>query len=164
MLSYPYPVLAMAKSKLPVEEREARRSDWLAPAGSLQERRFLEKLASQPGITDKDRALVYAWLSKPDGFEKRNALFWQAAKKQTLGPVVYDMALERHKKLSPDEWLVACLIAQGFKQVEIPSVAGKALSTIEKAIASIKNKIMSDLKYDIETVNPAQIARWFLGL
>jgi hypothetical protein len=107
---------------------------------------------------------VYAYLEKPDGFGERNALFWHAAKKQVLGPVVYDMALERHKKLSPDEWLVACLTAQNLKQEEMVPIIGKSLPTIEKTVASIKNKIMRDLSYDIEAVNLAQITRWFLGL
>jgi hypothetical protein len=162
--SYAYSISVVTKQKPPSNEREERRKNWLAPAGSPQERGLLEKWASQPGLTEKDRALVYAWLSKPDGFEKRNALFWQAAKKEILGPVVYAIALERHRKLSPDEWLVACLIAHGLKQVDIPAMAGKSLPSIEKNIASIKNKIMSDLKYDIETVTVAQIARWFFGL
>jgi len=125
---------------------------------------MFEKLVKQQGLQEKDRALVYAYLAKPEGFAERNALFWHAAKKQVLGPVVYDMALERQKKLSPDEWLVACLIAQGLKQEEIAPIIDKSLPTVEKAVASIKNIIMRDLTYDIEAVNLAQVTRWFLGL
>lgn len=154
----------MAKRKPPSEERRKRRENWLAPAGSVQESRLLEKYASQPEISDKDRALIHAWLDKPDGFERRNALFWQGAKKKILGPVVYDIALERHRVLSPDEWIVACLVAHGVKQVEITSMVGGSLSNIEKTIASIRRKIIQDLKCEIESVTPAQIARWFFGL
>jgi hypothetical protein len=162
---YPYPFPVMAKQKLPPKEREERRKNWLAPAGSLQERRMLEKLARQQELAANDRALVYAYLSKPDGFAERNALFWHAAKKQVLGPIIYDMALERQKNLSPDEWLVACLITQGFKQKEeIAPIIGKSLPTVEKTVASIKHIIMHDLSYDIEAVTLAQITRWFLGL
>lgn len=141
-----------------------RRNNWLAPAGSLQERRMFEKLAKQQGLEEKDRALVYAYLAKPDGFAERNALFWHAAKKQILGPVVYDTALRRHKELSPAEWLVACLISQGFKQDEIASMVVKALPTIEKTIASIKEKIRQEFKYASEAVTLGEIVRWFLGL
>lgn len=160
---YAYPLHVMAKHKLLLREHEERRNNWLAPAGSLQERRMFEKLAKQKGLDDHGQALVYAYLEKPDGFAERNALFWDTAKKQVLGPVIYDMALERHKNLSPDEWLVACLTAQNFKQEEMVPIIGKSVPSIEKTVASIK-KIMRDQTYDVETVNLAQITRWFLGL
>jgi len=147
------------------EQRAERRNNWLAPAGSPQERRMFEKLAKQQALDEKFRALVYAYLAKPDGLAERNALFWQAAKRQVLGDIVYEIALERHRKLSrPNEWLVACLISQGLKQEEIVPIIGQSLSTVEKAVASIKKIVMSDLTYDIEAVNLPQITRWFLGL
>jgi hypothetical protein len=90
----------MPKEKLPSKEREERRNNWLAPTGSLQERRMLEKLAKQQGLSEDDRALVYAYLKKPDGFAERNALFWHAAKKLVLGHIVYETALERHHRSS----------------------------------------------------------------
>jgi hypothetical protein len=151
--------------KITSEDYIERRNNWLAPAGSLQERQMLEKLAKQQGLDEKFRALVYAYLANPDGFAERNALFWQAAKKQVLGNIVYEIALERHLKLSrPNEWIVACLISQGLKQEEIAPIIGMSLPTVEKAVASIKNIIMRDLTYDIEAVNLSQITRWFLGL
>jgi hypothetical protein len=156
--------LPLFPKPISAEEYTERRKNWLAPAGSQRERRFLEKWASQPGLPDKDRALVYAWLAKPDGFEKRNALFWHAAKKQILSPVVYDTALKRHKELSRIEWLIACLIAEGCKQDEIASMADRSLPTIEKTIASIKVKIRQEFKFDNEAVPLGEIVRWFLGL
>jgi len=163
MPPYPYPIPVVAKQKLPSKEREERRNNWLAPAGSLQERRMLEKLAKQKALDEKFRALVYAYLAKPDGLGERNALFWQAAKKQVLGDIVYELALERHHKLNrPNEWIVACLISQGLKQEEIGPIIVKSLATVEKAVASIKEQIMVDL--DIEPVSLTQITRWFLGL
>lgn len=162
MPSYPYAFPVVAKRKLPSKEREERRNNWLAPAGSLQERRMLEKLAKQQALDERFRALVHAYLAKPDGSGERNALFWQAAKKQVLGGIVYGLALERHRKLNPNEWLVACLISQGLKQEEIVPIIAMSLGTVEKAVASIKEKIMVDL--DIESVSLSQIPRWFLGL
>lgn len=154
----------MPKKPLTPEEREERRKNWLAPTGTQQERRFLKKLLVQPGLSNKDRMFLDEWIAKPDGFEKRNMLFWSAAKKSVLGPVVYDMAMERHKKLRPDEWLVACLIAEGIDQKEIALMIGKSLRTVESVIAAIKEIIVQDLQCEIEAVNLAQISRWFLGL
>jgi hypothetical protein len=165
MPSYAYPFRAVAKQKLPPKEREERRNNWLATTGSLQERRMYEKLAKQQGLDEKDRALVFAWLAKPDGFEKRNALFWHAAKRQILGPVVYDMAMERHKKLRPDEWLVACLITEGLNQKEeIAPMMGKSPRAVEYLVAEVKQEIVQDLGCNIEAITITQIARWFLGL
>lgn len=152
------------QKRLTSEEKEKLRNNWLAPAGSAEERRFLKQWASQKEISEEDRALVYAWISKPDGFEKRNEGFWRAAKRSVLGGVVYESAMERQKKLTWDEWLIACLITQGFKQREIATMVGESLSTIEKTIASIKDKIMSDFGYMVEAVKPVTVARWFLGL
>jgi hypothetical protein len=155
----------MAKQKPPLKEREDLRNNWLAPAGSLQERRFLKKLLVQPGLSNKDRILLDEWIAKPDGFEKRNVLFWHAAKSQILGSVVYDMAIERHKRLRPDEWVVACLIAEGLNQKEeIAPMIGKSPRAVEYLVADIKQEIVQDLGCDIEAVTIAQIARWFLGL
>jgi hypothetical protein len=157
--------LSLFPNPITAEERAERRNNWLAPAGSLQERRSLEKWASQQGLGEKDRALVYSWLAKPDGFAERNALFWHAAKRQILGPVFYDMAIERHKRLRPDEWLVACLITEGLNQKEeIAPMIGKSLRTVEYLVVNIKEEIVQDLGCNIEAVTIAQIARWFLGL
>jgi len=125
---------------------------------------MFKKLARQQGLSEDDRALVYAYLKKPDGFAERNALFWHTAKKLVLGPIVYETALERQHKLNPDEWIVACLTAQGFTQEEIAPQLRKSVPTVEKAVASIKHIIMHDLSYDIEAVTLTQITRWFLGL
>ena len=164
MRSYPYPLPVMTKQKLPSKEREERRNNWLAPAGSSEEQRMFKKLGRQHGLSEEDRALVYAYLKKPDGFAERNALFWHTAKKLVLGPILYDTALERQHKLKPDEWIVACLTAQGFTQEEIAPQLGKSVPTVEKTVAAIKHIITRELSYDIEAVTLAQITRWFLGL
>ena len=108
--------------------------------------------------------MVRALLDKPDDLEQRNALFSLAAKKQMLGPVVYDLAMERNTKLIGDEWHVACLRAEGFTQKEIALMIGMSVSSVQKKILSIKQAIALDLHCGDETVNLGVQVRWFLGL
>jgi len=146
------------------EEKESLRKDWLAPAGSPQERRILKKWATQKDLNDNERALIHAWINKPDGFATRNEAFWGTAKKSVLGAVVYDTAMERHKKLNWNEWIVACLTTQGIKQSEIADLLDKSERTVDGIVLNVKQKIFQDLDCDLDSVNSAQIARWFLGL
>ena len=75
------------------------------------------------------------------------------------------MAIERHKRLRPDEWLVAFGITEGLNQKEeIAPMIGKSSRAVEYLVADIKQEIVQDLGCDIEAVTIAQIARWFLGL
>ena len=158
---YPYFKMASQSSS---EEREARQRNWLAPAGSAQERRFMKQLRSAKHLTDKDRAMVNAWLQKPDGFDRRNEMWWHTAKKRLLGEFVYSIAMERHVKLSRSEWHVAYLLSAGYPQTEIATIGGTSLSTIEKTILSIREKITLEYECDIADVTIGQIVRWFLGL
>jgi ribosomal protein L20 len=153
-----------ARKGLTDEEKEGLRKDWLAPAGSPQERRILKRWATQKGLNDTERALIHAWINKPDGFGTRNEAFWRTAKKSVLGGVIYDTAMERHKKLNWNEWIVACLTTQGIKQSEIADLLDKSERTVDGIVLNIKQKIFQDLDCDIESVNSVQIARWFLGL
>jgi hypothetical protein len=146
------------------EEKEGLRKDWLAPAGSPQEKRILKKWATQKGLNDTERALIHAWINKPDGFGTRNEAFWGTAKKSVLGGVIHDTAMERHKKLNWHEWIVACLTTQGIKQSEIADLLDKSERTVDGIVLNIKQKIFQDLDCNIESVNSVQIARWFLGL
>lgn len=70
------------------QARKLHEKDWLAPAGSVQEKQLLKRLAKLKDISKKDRDLIYKWIDNPDEFAKRNALFWQTAEKSVLGPIV----------------------------------------------------------------------------
>lgn len=145
-------------------QKEELRDNWLAPAGSVQEERFLKKWYEQKGLSEKDRALIQEWHKKPDGFAKRNEGFSRIAKKSVLGDVIYGIALERHKKLPRGrEWEVACLIAEGYEGEEIAELMGKHPRTIDGIILKIKQIIVQDLNCEVESVNIAQIALWFRG-
>jgi len=152
------------KRDLREQARKLHEKGWLAPVGSVQEKQFLERWAKQEGLSQKDRDLIYEWIDSPDEFAKRNALFWQAAKRSVLGPVVYETAMERHSTLDDKEWLVACFTAQGMKQEEIMALTHLGDRTIDNIIRSLKTRITQELECDIEINDRVQIARWFLGL
>jgi hypothetical protein len=95
------------------------------------------------------------WLAKPDSDEKRNALFWEAAKKQAYA-AAYQKAQERQKELGSSEWMVAFLLAEGLDREHISAELGIHEDTVDKLIRVVK---------DIACVEtPAHIARWFFGL
>lgn len=111
-----------------------------------------------------DRALILTWIDKPDGLEKRTEGFWRAASKSVLAEVMYETAMERQRKLPLHEWVVGCLITEGIKQEEIADILHKSERTVDKTVLDIKHRIVQELGCDVESVNPLQISRWFLGL
>jgi DNA-binding CsgD family transcriptional regulator len=151
------------KGQLP-KVRNCEEKDWLATRGSEREKQFLKRWAKQKELSDGDRALISEWIDKPDGFEKRNAAFWEAAKKSVLGPVVYSAAMERHSKLNDVEWLVACFTARAIEQKEIARIIAVGERTVDNIVKRIKLKITQELKCDIASVDQLQIACWFFGL
>jgi ATP/maltotriose-dependent transcriptional regulator MalT len=147
------------------EQKQDRRDNWLAPTGSQQEKQFLKRWAQREGLSEANRALIKEWHNTPDGFEKRNTGFSRAAKKSVLGDVVWEAAMERHKKLPRGrEWEVACLTAEGYEQEEIADLMDRSPRTIDGIILDIKRIIVQDLNCEMESVNIAQIALWFRGL
>src|ERR1700676_140979 len=117
---------------------EEHRKNWLAPAGSPQERRILKQLASNRYLSAQDRKMVQAWLDKPNGFEERNNMWFRMAKKKLLGEYVYDMAIARHQSLSPTQWHVAYLISAGYTQPEMVELLKVGLRTIQYTVEDIK--------------------------
>lgn len=114
--------------------------------------RFLKK----HGLSqDEWRDQRMHWLAEPDSFEKRNMMFWEAAKKNAYA-VAYEKAQERQNKLHADEWLVCCLIAEGFGLKEIAKAMKIEEDSVDKLIREIKNKA------GVEKL--AHITRWFFGL
>src|ERR1700733_1849704 len=85
--------------QLQEQARKLHEKDWLAIKGSEREKQFLRRWSKQKGLSEGDLTLISEWIDKPDSFERRNALFWQAAKRSVLGNVVYEAAMERHRKL-----------------------------------------------------------------
>jgi ATP/maltotriose-dependent transcriptional regulator MalT len=152
--SLPKPLTKREKEQRLEQARKLHEKDWLAPAGSVQERQFLQRWAKQTD-SQEQRDLIYKWIKNPDQFAewmkdpdkfgKRNAMFWPVAKKSVLGPVVYETAMERHGKLNNKEWLVACFTAQGMKQEEIGKLIDMSESTVDNVIAVLKRRITQEL-------------------
>jgi hypothetical protein len=157
------PTAIQVKQGLRKQARKLHEGDWLAPAGSVQEKRFLEEWAKHEG-SQEQHDLICKWLDNPNEFAKRHALFQQTAKKYFLGPLVNETARERHNKLDDKEWLVACFTSQGMRQREIAKLTHIGMRQVDNVIRSLKNKIAQELKYHIEVDDRIQIARWFLGL
>jgi hypothetical protein len=152
------------KKELRKQARELHEVDWLAPAGSEREKQFLKSWEKRGGPSTKELALIKEWVHNPDQSAKRNTLFWQAAKKSVLGPVVYGTAIERHRALDDKEWLVACFTAQGMKQEKIAELTHLGERMVDNVIRILKDKIIQELGCDIESVDLPQIACWFFGL
>jgi DNA-binding CsgD family transcriptional regulator len=160
------PLAKTNNKELRKEARELHAKNWLAPAGSVQEKQFLKRWAKVADVSQKDRDLIYQWIDKPDEFAKRNTLFWQAAKKSALGSISYETAMERHRTLDDKEWLVACFTAQGKRQKEIAKLTHIGERMVDNIILRLKDKIIQEgwCDIDIKDVGLAHIARWFFGL
>jgi hypothetical protein len=152
------------KRELREEARQLHEKDWLAPAGSEREKQLLERWARHGGLSPSELAFIKQWIDNPDEFAKRNALFWESAKKSVLGDVVYETARERHRTLDDKEWLVACFTAEGMLQEKIAKLMHIGERMVDNIICSLKDKITLDLACDVERVDRIQIARWFFGL
>jgi hypothetical protein len=147
-----------------LRERRRLENDWLAPAGSEMEKRFLRRWLRHDTLSEEDRRLVLSWIRNPDEFARRDMLFRITAKKSYLGKVVYDTTIERHKNLDSKEFLVACFTAWGIKQKEIAELTHMSDKSVDNTIRSIKDKIGHEYGYDIEINELAHIARWFFGV
>ncbi len=128
-------------------------------AGSERQRRFLKRWINQEPLTDRDRESIREWIDKPDSQKKRDELFWEAAKKSVIGRPDYEIAMERHARLSPRARIVAWAIARGLRRKEIRPLIGKELRTVADCIAEIKEQMAEDNA----SMTLVHIARWFLG-
>jgi DNA-binding CsgD family transcriptional regulator len=152
------------KRELREETRKRHEKNWLAPAGSERERQWLRGWAKRGGLSQKYLQLIHEWLNNPDEFARRNEMFWHAAKKNMMGPVVYETAMERHQQLDATEWLVAYFTVEGVGQKQIASLTHISERTVDNIIRNLKDKITQDLGCDIQSVEIPQITRWFFGL
>lgn len=121
-----------------------------------KERRVSPRFLKRMGLTAEElKERRRHWLAKPDSYEKRNAMFWEAAKKQvyTAAP---EKAQERQKELGSSEWMVACLLAEGLHRKQIAAEMDIHVDTVDKLIRVVKDIAC------VETT--AHIARWFFGL
>jgi FixJ family two-component response regulator len=125
-------------------------------AEPAKERRVSPRFLKRMGLTAEElKERRKHWLAKPDSYEKRNAMCWEAAKKQAYA-AAYDQAQERQKELGSSEWMVACLLSEGVDREQIAAEMAIQVDTVDKLIRVVKEIAC------VET--PAHIARWFFGL
>lgn len=153
------------------QKRETRRAareqlefDWLAPAGSESERQYMTSLLKHGDLSREDRENIFKWMNSPNGFSKRNILFWKAAKKSAIGSVAHARAMERHGKLDDAQWLVAYFTTNGLKQNQIAQRIHLGERAVDNIIQNLKEMIRQEFACEFDSVELAQIARWFLGL
>lgn len=143
--------------------RERQQQDWLASAGSAEEKRLLKNWVKHGALSACEKADIAALIRNPHDDALRNTVFWNSAKESLLGTPIYKTAIERHQSLNDAEWLVACFTARGKRQKEIAALTGLSERMIDNIIRSLKDKIMQELGCDIEGVELVQIAHWFFG-
>lgn len=145
-------------------QRRLLKEDWLAPAGSEEEKQLLKRLLKQEGLSEEKRQMVRGRIENPDGYGAWNGLFTDVFKPLVIGPPVYYTAIDRQGRLNDHEWLVAYYTVRGVKQKKIARLTHVSEARIDQLIVELKDKIREDYNYEIETIDQAQIIRWFLGL
>ena len=145
---------AIATDQRNPQAREARLPNPIAEPA--KERRVSPRFLKRMGLAAEElKERRKHWLAKPDSNEKRNAMFWEAAKKQAYA-AAYENAQKRQKQLGSSEWMIACLLAEGLDREQIAAEMAVEIDTVDKLIRTVK---------DIARVQtPAHIARWFFGL
>jgi len=145
---------AIATDQSSPRARDARLPNPMAEPA--KERRVSPRFLKRMGLAAEElKERRRHWLAKPDSQGKRNAMFWEAAKKQAY-IAAYENAQKRQKELGSSEWMVACLLAEGLDREQIAAEMAIEVDTVDKLIRIVK---------DIARVKtPAHIARWFFGL
>ena len=91
------------KRRLRDQKRRLLEKDWLAPAGSEQEKRILKRWAKHEGMSKQDRDMIHAAIDYRDESARRSMLFWQVVKPKLLGEYIHKTAMDRHRTLKNNE-------------------------------------------------------------
>src|SRR5207244_4527367 len=60
------PLAKEEKQQLREQARKLHEKNWLAPAGSVQEKQFLRRWAKHGGLSQKDLDLIHRWIHNPE--------------------------------------------------------------------------------------------------
>ena len=134
------------------DSRSAKRKAYL-------EQKELERLLKRMGYTaDEWEMRRRHYLEKPLTDAELKDEAWKVAKILNSG-LAAEVALERHKKLSPALWLVAFLFAQGNGEKDIAPMIGLRLRRVQQLIHNIRIIVRREEYAD----NDSTVTRWFLG-
>lgn len=101
------------------------------------------------------------YLREPRSEEELRSLTWKVEKKLLAGAAI-EVALERQKKLSPDLWMVAFLMADGVERTVMPLIIHLKQRRVDMLIAELRSIVRNELHAD--TDSDGAVTRWFLGL
>jgi hypothetical protein len=123
-------------------------------------RRNLEHFLKRMGYTAEEWELIRNhYLEKPQLEKELRSLNWKLKKERHSGAAVEE-ALKRQKKLSPDLWLVAFLMAEGNEPKDIPPL----MSLKGRRVAMLTRDLRQIVYDEIHSDTDGAVIRWFLGL
>ncbi len=128
---------------------------------AAQESRNLERFLKRMGFTEEEWELRRNhYLKKPRTEKELRDLTWKVEKKRLAGAAV-EVAVERQKKLSPDLWMVAFLMADGVERTVMPLITRLKQRRVDMLIAELRSVVRNELQTD--TDGDGVVTRWFLG-
>ena len=150
------------------KQRKELRRNWVAPAGSEEEKGFLDTLLDSGKLGKRELDYVRKWR---DG-DRHGAHFSglmdvaleKNLKQQVMGELIYERAMKRHENLHANTWFVAYFISAGKKEKEMKEMLGLGDDGIRYHKDKIKQLILQEYNYELKSVKTEQISRWFLGL
>lgn len=98
------------------------------------------------------------YLEEPIDDDELKCETWKLEKLRHSGLAV-DVALERQKKLSPDLWMVAFLMAHGNGEKDIAHLMSLGLRRVQMHIHELRMIVRRDVYADSDSA----VTRWFLG-
>lgn len=144
--------------RLPDGQEEAEAKERAAE----NERRNLEPFLKRMGFSAEVWELRRNhYLSEPRSEKELRSLTWKVEKKRVAGAAV-EVAIKRQKKLNPDLWMVAFLLADGVERTVMPLIIHLKQRRVDMLIAELRSIVRGDLHTD--TDSDGVVTRWFLGL
>lgn len=143
-------------ARLPDGQEEARAEARTAD----KERRNFERFLKRMHLTAEQWEMKRRhYLEQPIDDDELKSETWKAAKMRHSGLAV-EVALERQKKLSPDLWMVAFLMAQCNGEKDMVPILGIGLRRVQMHIHELRIIVRREVHADSDSA----ITRWFLGL
>ena len=147
------------------KQRKEIQANWVAPAGSEEEKQFLDAILHHGNLSAEERKYVQDWRDGKGDYGMHNHVFWELGKPRALGSVAHARAMERQAKLRGNTWFVAYYISAGKAEKEIVDKLGFASrNSLRGPKDTIANLVRQEYGYGDDPVPEEMITRWFLGM
>ena len=93
-------------------------------------------------------------MEEPQSDEDLNSNTWKAAKVRHSGAAVEE-ALRRQKTLTPDLWVVAFLMAQGYNRINISHIVRLKQRRVDMLIAELRSIVTVSFALTLMPLSPA---------